>query len=177
MVDRPLQHLHAADRPSDRRQRAPDTEVLEQPPVHRDEIAHGAEREAQSVGLAGARVDRARAGRALTAAQEVRADDVQAVGVERLAGPDEVVPPATPLRVAVMAGGVRVARERMADEHAVRPGRVELAVGLVRDLDEVQLLAGIEHERVALVPERDPLCLDQTERALDAPRYVDHAMP
>ena len=76
-----------------------------------------------------------------------------------------------------MAGGVRVARERMADEHAVGRGRVELAVGLVRDLDEVQLLAGFEHERVALVPERDPLCLDQTERALGAPRYVDHAMP
>ncbi len=76
-----------------------------------------------------------------------------------------------------MAGGVRVARERVTDEHAVRPGRVQLAVGLVRDLDEVQLLAGFEHERVALVPERDPLSLDQTERALDAPRYVDHAMP
>ena len=72
---------------------------------------------------------------------------------------------------------VFVSRERVADEHAVGRGRVELAVGLVRDLDEVQLLAGFEHERVALVPERDPPCLHQTERALGAPRYVDHATP
>jgi len=76
-----------------------------------------------------------------------------------------------------MAGRVRVAGQRVADEDAVGCSRVELAVGLVRDLDVVQLLAGLEHERVALVPERDPLCLHQTERALGAPRYVDHPMP
>ena len=116
-------------------------------------------------------------GRALAAAQEVRAHDVQAVGVERLARADQVVPPAAAVRVAVVAGGVRVARQRVADEDAVGRARVELAVGLVGDLDGVQLLAGFEHERVALVPERDPLCLDQTERALGAPRHVDHARP
>ena len=69
----------------------------------------------------------------------------------------------------MVAGGVRVARQRVADVDAVGRVRVELAVGLVGDLDEVELLAGFEHERVALVPERDPLCLDQAERALDAP--------
>ncbi len=116
-------------------------------------------------------------GRALAAAQEVRAHDVQAVGVERLARADQVVPPAAAVRVAVVAGGVRIARQRVAHEDAVGRARVELAVGLVGDLDVVQLLAGFEHERVALIPERDPLCLDQTERALGAPRHVDHARP
>ena len=119
VIERPLQHLHAADRPADRRERALDAEVTEQPPVHGHEIAHGAEREAQAVGLAGGRVDRRGARRALAAAQQVRADDEQPVGVDRLAGADQVVPPARPRGVAVMAGGVGVAGQRVADEDAV----------------------------------------------------------
>ena len=61
VVDRPLQDLHAADRSADRRERPLDAQVAEQTAVHGDEVAHGAEREAQSVRLAPARVDRARA--------------------------------------------------------------------------------------------------------------------
>ena len=51
-------------------------------------------------------VGRARPGRALAAAEEVRADDVEAVGVDRLAGPDQRVPP---------VAGLGVAGQRVAD--------------------------------------------------------------
>ena len=43
-------------------------------------------------------------------------DDEPAIGVDRPAGADQVVPPAADLGVAVVAGGVRVAGQRVADE-------------------------------------------------------------
>ena len=54
------------------------------------------------------------------------------VGVERLARPDHVVPPADVVRiVGVVAGDVVRRVQRVADEDGIRPVRVQLAVGLI----------------------------------------------
>ena len=173
VVERPLQHLHAADRAADRRERPLDAQVLQQPPVHRDEVAHGAEREAQAVRLAAGRVDRATGPVVPWQPPSRFAQTTNSRSVSSgLPGPIRLSHQPRRVGVAVVAGRVRVARQRVADEDAVGRARVELAVGLVGDLDGGQLLAGLEHERVALVPEHDPLCLDQTERALGAPRQA-----
>ena len=77
------------------------------------------DREVATVGAAGRGVDRGRAGRALAAAEQVGADDEEPVGVDRLAGSDEVVPPAAPPVVGVLPRGVVVPRQRVADEDDV----------------------------------------------------------
>ncbi len=60
----------------------------------------------EPVRLARRRVDRRRPGRALAAAEQVRADDAEAVGVDQPAGPDQRVPP---------VDGLGVAGQRVAD--------------------------------------------------------------
>ena len=168
VVERPLQHLHAAERAADRPEQPSDAEVAQQRAVHAHEVGDGEEREAQPVRLAAGRVDRHRARRAAAAAEQVRGDDEEAVRVERLAGADEVVPPAGPLRVAVVPGRVGVAGQGVADEDGVGAVGVELAVGLVGDLDRRQRRAGVEHERVVLGEEDDALGLDAADGAAHA---------
>ena len=63
-------------------------------------------------------------GRAEAAAEVVDADDEEAVGVERLARPDHVVPPADVVGiVGVVAGDVVRRVERVADQHRVAARR------------------------------------------------------
>ena len=66
-----------------------------------------------------------------------------ALGVDRLARADHHVPPAGVLGIAVVAGGVRLAGQRVADHHRVRARGVERAVGLVGHLDGRQPSAGL----------------------------------
>ena len=125
--------------------------------------------------------DGRRPGRAAAAAEQVRADDEEAVGVERLAGADHAVPPAEPLPLGAVAlfgaeavaralrgrrrreaGRVRVAAQRVADEDHVVARRRERSVGLVGDADRVQLAAAIERQRLRQVEE---LRLDRADRA------------
>ena len=105
MVERPLQDLHAAERAADRGVQPLDPELAQQRAVHGDHVAHREQREVQPVALAGRGVRRRRPGRPLAPAEDVRADDVEAVGVDRLARPDQRVPPVRRLGVA----GQRVA--------------------------------------------------------------------
>ena len=87
-------------------------------------------------------------GRAAAAAQDVRADDEVAVGVDRLAGPDDDVPPAG-IVVGVVPGDVRIAGEGVADQHGVVALRVEPAVGLVGHGHLGQPPAQLQLERLA----------------------------
>src|SRR5690606_18657081 len=94
--------------------------------------------------------------------------DEVTVGVECLAGTDEVVPPARRgMSVADAAARVRVAGERVAHEHRVARGVVELAPGLVGHGDVVERTASLERERV-VGGDGDELAV--TDRIARAPR-------
>ena len=100
IVGRPLQHLHAAHRAADHREQLLDAQRVEQHGLGADHVADGDHRELQAVGLAGGRIGRRRAGGAAAAAEHVGADDEEAVGVERPAGPDQPGPTSRACRCA-----------------------------------------------------------------------------
>ena len=129
----PFQHLHAAHRSADDAEQLVDAEVIDQAHLRIDHVADGDDGEVEAVGLARARVDRGGPRRAHAAAEDVGADDEEAVGVDRLAGADERRPPAGLAGHRVLARDVLVARQRVADEDGVGLVGVERAVGLVGD--------------------------------------------
>ena len=126
--ERPLQRLHGAERAADHRREALDAEAVGEPRLRLDPVLHRHHREVRAPGLAGRRVDRRRPGRAEAAADVVRPDDEEAVGVERLAGSDQVVPPPDVVLV-VLVKACHVVRgvERMAHQHRVRARLVQRA--------------------------------------------------
>ncbi len=129
---RPRQRLHAAEAAADHGGELRDAQAVEQPCLRVDPVLDGDDGKVGAVGPAGGRVGARRPRRAEARAGVVDADDEEAVAVERLAGPDEVVPPALALRLALVGAGNVVRRvERVAHEHGVGPVGVERAVGLV----------------------------------------------
>jgi hypothetical protein len=96
--------------------------------------------EKDAVGLASVGVERGRAGRTRAAPKDVRAYDEIAIGIYRLLGAYNEIPPAGPFVVSrVIAGHVCVARQRVYDEDDVVLRCRELAVGLVGDRDVLDL--------------------------------------
>ena len=161
--DRPLERLHPAERAAGHGGEPLDPELVEERALGPHHVGDRDHREVGAVRPARRGVDRRRPGRPAAAAEQVRGDDEVAVGVERLAGADHPVPPAEALaRVAVaivgaeavaaaapaasvgVAGGVRVAAERVADEDRVVAPRRERPVGLVGDADRVQVPPAVE---------------------------------
>ena len=129
--------------------------MIGEPRLRRDPVFDGDHRKVSTVALAGFRVDRDRAGRSVAAAEIVHADDEELVGVKRLAGTDEIVPPADVARiVGIDAGDVVTAGQGMADEDGVRARRVERAVGFVHEVETGQERAALERQRLI---ETDPL--------------------
>jgi len=108
----------------------PDQHALQ--PHH---IADRDHRKRHGVRAAGRRIDAARTRRPLAPAQHIRAHHEVTVGIERLAGPDHVVPPARLAAFMADAGGVRVAGKSVRDQDGVRAIGVELAVRLIGDFD------------------------------------------
>ena len=141
-------------------------------------VGNGDDREIQSPQLAGRGIGRGRPGRAHAAADHVGADDEVAVGVERPARADHGLPPAGLAGHRVHVVDMLVAGQRMADQDGVGAIGVELAIGLVGDLERREIDAAIElqrlidaelrHQRRAddRPPGRDPRC-GSTELTID----------
>ena len=144
---RPFQHLHAAHRAADHRKQLLDAEMIDQHRLRPHHVADGDHRQVERVGLAGRRVGRGRTGRAEAAADDVGADDEEAVGVDDLARADQHLPPAGLAGDGIGVGDMLVAGQCMADQHGVGLGRVQRPVGLVGDLERRQEHAGIELQR------------------------------
>ena len=126
----PGEHHVSAQRAADHRPQTPDAQVRRQPPLGLDDVAHGDHGEIAAVRAAGLGVDAVGAGRAAAAAEDVGTDHEVTVGVDGLARPDGDLPPARVVLV-VVPRNVRIARQRVANEHGVVAPGVEPAVGLV----------------------------------------------
>ena len=85
----------------------------------------------------------------------LRADDEVAVGVERPAGADHGLPPAGLAGDRVHIGDMLVAGQRMADQDGVGAVGIELAIGLVGDLERREIDAAIELQRLVDAELRD----------------------
>ena len=103
---RPLQHLHAAHRAAGDAENFLDAERIEQHRLRAHHVADGDDGKVEAVRLAGRRIDFGRPRRAHAAADDIGADDEEAVGVDGLARPDHRVPPAG------LAGDGMAARRR-----------------------------------------------------------------
>lgn len=88
------ERLHAAHAGADAGVEAADAEVVQQAELRAHHVVHRQDGEARGVHLAVGRVDAAGACRAITPANDVCADDVEAVSVKGGSGADELLPPA-----------------------------------------------------------------------------------
>jgi hypothetical protein len=147
--DGPFQHLHAAHRAADHAEQVGDAEPVDEPGLGAHHVADGDHRKVQPVGAAGGGIDRCRPGRAEAAADDVRADDEIAVGVDRLAGADDGFPPAGLARHRMTAGHVLVAGQRMADQHRVGAIGVQPTIGLIGDVERGEHAAIVERQPLA----------------------------
>ena len=116
---RPFERQHAAHRAADDAEQAVDAEMVEQHGLGAHHVGDGDDRKVDAPGRAGGRIGRGRPGRAHAAADHVRADDEETVGVDRLARSDHGVPPAGPSGDRMDGRDMLVAGQRMADEDGV----------------------------------------------------------
>jgi hypothetical protein len=179
IAQRPVERLHAAEAAADHCRQPLDAERRDQARLGVDPVLDRHHREVAAVGAAvrgrvGVRMGRP--GRAEARARVVDADDEEAIGVERLARADQVVPPALALLLAgVGAGDMVRGVERVADEDRVALRRVQRSVGLVGERVVAQHRAAGEAERLGEVHR---LRLDVAERGhADRTRTKENPAP
>ncbi len=144
----PLQRLHAAHRAADHAEQRLDAEPVDQHGLRAHHVGNGDDRKIQPPQFAGGGIGRGRPGRAHAAADHVRADDEVTVGIERAAGTDHGFPPAGLAGHRMDVGDVLIAGQRMADQDGVGAIGIELAIGLIGDLERREIDAAIELQRL-----------------------------
>lgn len=148
VADGPLQRLHAAEAAADHRGPLADAEAVCQARLAMHPVFHRDHREVRAVDLAGRRIDAGGAAGTVATAEVVEGNDEELAGVDRLARTDAAVPPARLALVdAVVAGGVVVAGEGVADQHRVALRGIQLAVGFDHQVVLGQGLAAGQLER------------------------------
>ena len=152
VLQRPRQGLHAAQAAAHHSGQGLNAQRIEQPRLGVHPVFHCDDREVGAPGLAGGRVGVGGTGGAETRTQVVDTNDKEAVGVQRFAGADHVVPPAFAARYRLATGvGVQARHmvrgvERVADQHRVAALGVERAIGLKHQLVGRQLRAALQQQ-------------------------------
>ena len=147
IVRRPLKGLHPTHGGADDGEQGLDPQGLHQHGLGPDHVGDGDHREGQAPGRAGRRIAGAGARRAHAAAQDIGADDEEAIGVQGQAAPHHPGPPARLARHRVGGGQVLVAGQGVHHQDGVRPVGVEPAIGAVGHLEGRQGRARIQPER------------------------------
>ena len=128
-------------------------------------------------------IERRGTGGSLASAQDIRADDKKAAGVDGLAGTNEVVPPAWfSIRGGVPASAVVIAAQRVENDDRVVARGIECPVGFVTQRKSRNTLPALERERLRVnkvtgrhetdLPGREVACGFRRGRELDV---VGHA--
>ncbi|MFK4491274.1 hypothetical protein ABIA45_006352 [Bradyrhizobium sp. USDA 336] len=123
-------------------------EPVDQHRLRAHHVRNGDDGEVEAPDLAGGGIDRRRPGRTHAAADHVGADDEVVLGIDGAAGADQRLPPAGLAGDRMDVGDMLVAGQRMTDQHGVGAIGVELAIGLVGDLERGEIDAAIEPQRL-----------------------------
>ena len=123
------------------------------------------DRKVQTVWFACGRVCIRRTGRAAATAEKIRADDEVFVGVDELPRSDHHIPP-TGFAVigAVIAGHMSIPAECVADQNSIVLLLIELAIGLVCDINRPKILAALKAQRGVRLNNPNRLRLNDTDR-------------
>ena len=117
-----------------------------------DPVSHGNDREVRPIGFPGFRVVGVGAGAAVAATEIVQADHEKPIGINGLAGADTAVPPARLAVVQrVVASGMVMAAECVADQYRIAGIGVEFAIGFHHQIVAFQRLAAGQLQRLVEV--------------------------
>ena len=141
---RPLQSLHPAHGAARKAEQPRNAQMIDQHLLQPHHVANGDYRKRHGIRTTRGGVDGRGSRRAAATAQHIRTDDEILVGVERLARPDHVVPPARLAGFRTDAGGMRIAGKRVQDQDGIALLRVQRAIRLVGHLHRRQRGAAIQ---------------------------------
>jgi hypothetical protein len=135
VVDCPLHRLHCAEAAADDCGPTVDAQYVRKLRLRSDPIAHGDHRKIGTINAARFGIDRPGTGAAVAATDIVEAHDEKSIRVDRLAGSNAGIPPTGSLvGRTVETGSVMMARQRVADEHGIRPRGIQFPVRFVDEL-------------------------------------------
>ena len=149
VLQRPAQRLHAAQAATHHGGQRLNAQVVDHTHLRVHPVFHRDNRKIGAIDAPGVRVQVHGPGRAKAGTEVVDADDEEAVGVQRLARADHVVPPAFALGLTFIDAGHMVRGVQcMADQHRVGLVGVELAVGLVGQGVAANRCAALQRQRL-----------------------------